>query len=257
MNDILEDLKKYLEFQQEISGGKLFLDLNNFSFDSDFELEQVVKDEISFEEEEIIMPTKKSSVKANWNSAESLPILYDKIHNCQECKLGATRTKFVFGAGNPNADIMVIGEAPGHDEDLKGEPFVGRAGQLLTNILAAINLSRDDIYIANIIKCRPPENRRPEKEEIEQCEPYLQKQIDLIKPKFILALGLTAVDALLKTKNKMGDIRGKILTYRNTTMLATYHPAALLRNPNWKKDTWQDVKQLRKLYDDYLAEKED
>lgn len=255
MNDILDDLKRYLEFQQEISGGKLFLDLDNISLEIPTEQTFVVKDEISFDDE--IMRQKATSVVDNWNNAKTLPSLYDQIHNCQECKLGASRTKFVFGTGNPNADIMVIGEAPGHDEDLKGEPFVGRAGQLLTNILSAINLSRDDIYIANIIKCRPPDNRRPEKQEVETCEPYLQKQIDLIKPKFILALGLTAIDTLMKSKHKMGDIRGKMLTYQNTTMLATYHPAALLRNPNWKKDTWQDVKLLRKLYDDYLAEKED
>jgi len=164
--------------------------------------------------------------------------------------LGKTRTKFVFGVGNPNADIMVIGEAPGADEDAKGEPFVGRAGQLLTKILQATNFEREEVFIANILKCRPPDNRTPIPSEVEQCEPYLLKQIELIKPKFILAVGLTAANTLLKQKFKMADIRGKVFDYHGVNMLVTYHPAALLRNPEWKKYTWEDVQLLRRLYDE-------
>lgn len=188
-----------------------------------------------------------------WKSSASLEELYQKIHTCQNCRLGETRKNFVFGVGNPNADIMVIGEAPGADEDEQGEPFVGKAGQLLTKILEAINLKRSDVYIANINKCRPPDNRRPLPDETEQCLPYLMKQIALIKPAFILTLGLTAVDTLLGGKHKMGEMRGKLLDYHGVTMLVTYHPAALLRNPEWKKFVWEDVKLLRKLYDEYLA----
>ncbi len=168
-----------------------------------------------------------------------------------ECRLGDTRNSFVFGSGNPNADILIIGEAPGADEDSQGLPFVGAAGKLLTKILEAIELSRDEVYIANIIKCRPPENRRPEKDEIAQCEPYLQKQIELIKPAFILALGLTAVNTLFKKNHQMQDIRGKVMNYHGVSLLATYHPAALLRNPNWKKPAWEDVQLLRSMYDEW------
>lgn len=204
-------------------------------------------------------PLKKELPKAEdlpqklepWQNSLSLPLLYDAIHNCMECPLGATRTKFVFGSGNPDADIMIIGEAPGADEDAQGLPFVGAAGQLLTKILAAIGISREEVYIANILKCRPPGNRTPEKSETDKCEPYLWKQIELIKPRFILAVGLTAANTLLKTSNKMGEIRGKTFDYHGATMLITYHPAALLRNPNWKTAAWEDVKLLRRMYDDW------
>lgn len=175
------------------------------------------------------------------------------ISKCQKCPLGATRKNLVFGAGNPNADLMVIGEAPGADEDAQGEPFVGRAGQLLTNILDAIKFERKDIFIGNILKCRPPENRRPLPAEIEQCLPYLEKQIELIKPKFILILGLTAANTLLGNKLSMGEIRGKIFEYQGIKTMVTYHPAALLRNPNWKPYVWKDVQLLRKLYDEELG----
>ncbi len=202
------------------------------------------------EQSELI--TGKDNVAAEWRESSSLNQLYDNIHKCTSCPLGLTRTNFVFGVGNPKADILVIGEAPGADEDAKGEPFVGRAGQLLNKILEAIGFRREDVYIANIIKCRPPGNRRPEKSESDECEPYLIKQIELIKPAFILALGLTAVDTLLKKRHRMSDMRGKMLDYHSAKMLVTYHPAALLRNPNWKKPAWEDVKLLRRLYDEYL-----
>jgi len=161
----------------------------------------------------------------------------------------------VFGDGNPNADIMIIGEAPGSDEDEQGLPFVGRAGKLLTDILKAINMTRTDVYIANICKCRPPANRKPAADEITACEKYLHKQIEIIKPQFILALGLTAADALFKQSHKMADIRGKIFEYRGIKTLITYHPAALLRNPNWKRPVWEDIRYLRAMYDNYLQTK--
>ncbi len=192
---------------------------------------------------------------AGWRDAPTLEVMEQLIQDCRKCRLWETRTKLVFGTGDPHADIMVIGEAPGADEDASGKPFVGRAGQLLTKILAAINLSRDEVFIANIIKSRPPGNRRPLSDEVEACEPYLFKQMEFIKPKFILALGLTSVNTLLRSDYRMGDIRGKQLEYRGATLIATYHPAALLRNPQWKAATWEDVKLLRRLYDEYQQTK--
>ena len=186
-----------------------------------------------------------------WLMSNTLEDFYDCIHSCKNCDLGKTRNKLVFGTGNPNADIMIIGEAPGADEDEQGKPFVGRAGQLLTKILLAIDLSRDDVFIANIIKCRPPSNRRPKDTEVSECKPYLDKQIELIKPEFIVTLGATAIDSLMGTKHKMGDIRGKILDYHGIKLLVTFHPAYLLRKPSAKKEVWEDMKKLRSMYKEY------
>jgi DNA polymerase len=181
--------------------------------------------------------------------AESLPELYDRIHNCTKCSLGFTRTNFVFGVGNPKAEILFIGEAPGRDEDLKGEPFVGRAGQLLDKMLLAIELDRTQIYIANILKCRPPENRDPLPEESDSCLPHLAEQIRLIAPPFICCMGRIAAQILLETKTPISKLRGHWYEFGNSKMLVTFHPAALLRNPDWKKDSWQDLKDLRRAYD--------
>jgi len=183
------------------------------------------------------------------NSA-SLDELYNQIKDCRLCPLGNTRTKFVFGAGNPNADIMLIGEAPGAEEDKAGVPFVGRAGKLLNDILKAINLERDEIYIANILKCRPPKNRDPKPEERAACMPYLLKQIDLIKPKMILCLGRIAANTLLGTNDSLTKLRERVHEFHGVTMMATFHPAALLRNPNWKRPVWEDVQKFRKMYDE-------
>jgi uracil-DNA glycosylase len=188
-----------------------------------------------------------------WGSAESLTALHDAICLCVKCPLGHTRTKFVFGTGNPAATLMVIGEAPGADEDAQGEPFVGRAGQLLNKILEAIGFKREDVYICNILKCRPPGNRKPLGEEVDLCIPYLRKQIALVKPRVILALGLTAAENLLSTTESLGRLRGKVMQYEGTPLMVTYHPAALLRNPNWKRPTWEDVQALRKLHDELVA----
>ena len=185
-----------------------------------------------------------------WVKADSLDALEQMICNCRKCTLWEGRDKFVFGAGNPNADLVVIGEAPGADENRQGKPFVGAAGKLLTKILEAINFSRDDVYICNILKSRPPGNRRPERTEVETCIPYLYKQLDLIKPQFILTLGLTAAKALIGTTKAMKDLRGSVHDWHGTPMIITYHPAALLRNPQWKRPTWEDVQLLRRLYDE-------
>jgi DNA polymerase len=195
--------------------------------------------------------------KENWELTNNLDDLNKLICDCKKCQLGATRNKFVFGSGNPNADVMVVGEGPGADEDAQGLPFVGRAGKLLTDILKAIKFSREEVYIANIVKCRPPGNRTPYPKEMETCLPYLLRQIELIKPKLILCLGLTAAQGLLKKKDSLTNMRGKIFDFeilglQKIKVMVTYHPAALLRNPNWKRGCWEDVKMFRKLYDDLI-----
>ncbi len=172
------------------------------------------------------------------------------ICSCLKCPLGESRNSFVFGVGNPNATLMLIGEAPGAEEDRRGEPFVGEAGQLLNKILEAIDFRREEVYIAIILKCRPPGNRDPQRPEVEACEAYLKRQIDLIRPVVICALGRVAAQTLLKTKASLGRLRENIHQYQGRPLLVTYHPAALLRNPNWKKPTWEDVKLLRKIHDE-------
>jgi len=179
------------------------------------------------------------------------------INKCMKCPLGSTRTKFVYGVGNPDADVMFVGEAPGRDEDMQGEPFVGRAGQLLDKILGAIKFSRDDVYIANILKCRPPNNRDPQPDEMKECMPYLMEQIRLIKPKIICALGRIAAQALLETTTPLGKLRKKWHDFHGVPFIVTYHPAALLRFQSYKKDVWEDVQMLRARYDELVLEKAD
>lgn len=189
-------------------------------------------------------------------TATSLSEFNSQICNCMKCTLGKTRTKFVFGVGNPNATLMLVGEAPGADEDAQGEPFVGRAGQLLNKILEAINFKREEVFICNILKCRPPNNRKPQPEEVEQCIPYLKKQIELVKPKVILCLGLTAAENLLGTTESLGKLRGRVMQYEGIPLIVTYHPAALLRNPNWKRPAWEDVQAVRKLHDELVMKQQ-
>jgi len=153
----------------------------------------------------------------------------------------------VFGVGNPDADLMFVGEAPGADEDVQGIPFVGRAGQLLTKIIEAIGLTRDDVYIANIIKCRPPQNRNPEPDEVATCEPFLFRQVDIIKPKIIVALGKYAAQTLLRTETPISRLRGRQFDYRGAKLIPTFHPAYLLRNPSSKREVWEDMKLVKKL----------
>jgi uracil-DNA glycosylase family 4 len=174
----------------------------------------------------------------------------DTIKTCLKCPLGATRNKFVYGVGNPNARLMFIGEAPGAQEDAQGEPFVGAAGQLLDKIMAAIQLSRKEVYIANILKCRPPNNRDPQPSEMEECVPYLLEQIRIIKPKLLCALGRVASQALLQTTTPLGKLRNQWHDFHGVPMLVTYHPAALLRFPANKKECWEDMKVLRARYDE-------
>ena len=184
-------------------------------------------------------------------AAETLTVIREDIGDCTRCKLHTLgRQQIVYGVGNPDADLMFVGEAPGADEDIQGIPFVGRAGQLLTKIIEAIGLARDDVYIANVIKCRPPGNRNPEPDEVEACEGFLFRQIDSIKPKVIVALGTFAAKALLKTNDPISRLRGRIYEYRGASLIPTFHPAFLLRSPERKRDVWEDMKKVRALLQD-------
>jgi DNA polymerase len=180
--------------------------------------------------------------------AETLQNIRRHIGDCTRCKLHKLgRSQIVFGVGSPEADLMFVGEAPGADEDAQGIPFVGRAGQLLTKIIEAIDLTREQVYIANVIKCRPPQNRNPEQDEVETCEPFLFEQIDVIKPKVIVALGTFAARALLRTLDPISRLRGRVYEYRGAKLIPTFHPAYLLRNPASKREVWEDMKLVRKL----------
>ena len=181
---------------------------------------------------------------------DSLEAVAERIRTTYCCQtLCPNRTTAVPGEGNPRARLMLIGEGPGATEDATGRPFVGQAGQLLTSILEAIGLKREDVFITNIVKCRPPQNRKPLPDEIAACMPYLHRQIALIRPKVIVALGGTAGEALLGVRKSLGDLRAKVHSYGGIPLLVTYHPAALLRNPNWKKPTWDDIRIARQLLD--------
>ena len=167
---------------------------------------------------------------------------------CSRCKLHALgRRQIVFGVGNPDADLMFVGEAPGGDEDIQGIPFVGRAGQLLTKMIQAINLERDQVYIANVIKCRPPDNRNPEPDEVATCEPFLFQQIDAVRPRVIVALGSFAAKALLRSNDSISRLRGRVYDFRGAKLIPTFHPAFLLRSPDRKRDAWEDLKRARAL----------
>ncbi|MBV9573672.1 MAG: uracil-DNA glycosylase [Acidobacteriales bacterium] len=178
---------------------------------------------------------------------QALRLIREDIGDCTRCKLHQQgRKQIVFGVGNPQADLMFIGEAPGADEDLQGEPFVGRAGQLLTNMIKAMGLQRDDVYIANIIKCRPPGNRTPERDECDTCSPFLMRQIEAIHPQVIVALGAVAAKTLLAVNAPMMELRGRWFDFRGTRLAVTYHPAFLLRDPRQKKETWKDLQMVMK-----------
>ena len=200
-------------------------------------------EKLSGEQEICFSPAEEKRVPL---TNESLASLRGKVFECKKCSLAGTRTNVVFGEGNPNAELMFVGEAPGADEDKQGKPFVGRAGKLLTKIIESIGLTREDVYIANILKCRPPGNRNPLPDEITACSPYLVKQIEEIKPRVICALGKCAAQRLLSSEETIGRLRGKFHDYLGVKLMPTYHPAYLLRNSSGKKDVWEDMKSIAK-----------
>jgi len=196
---------------------------------------------------EAISMTDRVEAPGAASAKERLVVIREDLGDCTRCKLHARRTHLVFGVGNPDADLMFVGEAPGRDEDLQGEPFVGRAGKLLTKIIESIGLQREDVYIANVIKCRPPDNRNPESDEIATCEPFLFSQIDAISPKVIVGLGSFAVRTLLGVEVAISKIRGQVKNYRGAKFIPTFHPAYLLRSPDKKREVWQDMKRVRDI----------
>ncbi len=228
------------------------------------QFEPIIKDNISYEENVISQPPTPESVfdnadtynketKVELSKSEKiveLKKLEEQVKRCTKCELCKNRTNVVFGVGDPDADLIFVGEAPGYYEDEQGEPFVGKAGQLLTKIIESIGMKRGEVYIANILKCRPPENRNPNANEIVMCSPHLIRQIEIIRPKIICALGTFAAQTLLNTTESIGNLRGKFFEYQGVKFLATYHPAYLLRNPNDKKKVWADIKKVR----DFLKE---
>lgn len=229
LREVLDDARRFIETQQDLFGNTVLVNARNQKFEG--------------------QRAQQVSTEA-WSNCATLAELNGQICNCMKCPLGETRTKFVFGVGNPRANIMFIGEAPGADEDRQGEPFVGRAGQLLNKIIEAMGFKRDEIYICNVLKCRPPNNRDPEPTEMETCTPYLDKQIDLVKPKFIVCLGRISAQWLLQTKDTLGSMRERVHDFKGAKLIVTYHPAALLRNEAWKRPTWEDMKKLKKMYDE-------
>ncbi|MFB3884293.1 MAG: uracil-DNA glycosylase [Thermodesulfobacteriota bacterium] len=219
LQEIVADLKSYLEYLKEMG-----------------------IEDIPFSEESLQQLSLDSSVAPP--TSPTLEEVRKELGDCRRCKLHKTRRTLVFGEGNKKATLMVIGEGPGYEEDVQGRPFVGRAGQLLTKILQSIHLEREEVYIANIIKCRPPQNRNPEPDEIQTCSPFLLRQIQAIQPKIICALGTFAAQTLLKTDAKITSLRGKFFDFSGIKVVPTYHPAYLLRNPDRKRDVWEDMKQI-------------
>ncbi len=212
------------------------------------ELRKVVQDLRTYLEAQQALGLEYADVKWPESPAPARPLtlaeVREELGECTQCKLHRHRTQIVFGVGNPKASLVFVGEAPGADEDAQGEPFVGRAGQLLTKIIQAMGMQREEVYICNIIKCRPPNNRTPESEEILACQPFLVMQLQAIRPRFICALGGPAAQTLLRTKEPISRLRGKFYDFHGIPLLPTYHPAFLLRNPYEKKTVWEDMKLL-------------
>ncbi len=208
---------------------------------------QSLQDRLRYYKDVGITEVSKSKKTKQLKHKETLEEIRADIGECTRCKLHLKRTHIVFGEGNPKAELMFIGEGPGHDEDVTGRPFVGRAGQLLTKIIEAMKLKREDVYICNIIKCRPPNNRAPEPDEVATCEGFLHRQIAVVGPKVIVCLGSVATQNLLKTERKISSFRGQWQDWQGIAVMPTYHPAFLLRNPAMKKEVWEDMKKVMEL----------
>jgi len=237
-----EDVKSHLEFFEELG-------IDGVRLEPEWRMRREPAERIEPIEPTERVPSEPIEPAEPFEPKIALRVIREELGaDCSRCKLHTLgRTQVVFGVGNPSADLMFVGEAPGADEDIQGEPFVGRAGQLLTKIIEAIGLRREDVYIANVIKCRPPGNRNPEPDEVEQCEPFLFRQIDTVKPKVIVALGKFAAQCLLRTNDPITRIRGREFKYRDAILIPTYHPAYLLRTPSAKREVWEDMKRVRAI----------
>ena len=251
LEGIFLDLKTYLEFQKSMGVKTIFTPEAKTGTDKprgaqkkaprtetmDSKVNETHEDIITIEEPATLFDTGKTM---------NLEEIREEIGDCTRCPLHEGRTNLVFGEGNPKARLVFVGEGPGRDEDMQGKPFVGRSGQLLTRIIEAMGLKREDVYICNVVKCRPPNNRTPEPDEMSTCEQFLFKQIRSIKPDVIVCLGATAAKSILKTKNSLTSLRGKFHMYSGSKLMVTYHPAALLRNPHFKKPAWEDMQTVMK-----------
>jgi uracil-DNA glycosylase len=231
-NEMIRDLKAYLEYLKGM--GIVSLPVSESVSES---VSDPVSDPVSEMKPEEPSPS----------GIITLEEVRKELGDCKRCMLHRTRRTIVFGEGNQKATLMFIGEGPGYDEDVQGRPFVGKAGQLLTKIIESIKLTREEVYIANIVKCRPPQNRNPEPDEIQSCNPFLMNQIRVIQPKIICALGTFAAQTLLKTDTKISQLRGKPFDLEGITVIPTYHPAFLLRNPERKREVWEDMKKIAEL----------
>jgi uracil-DNA glycosylase family 4 len=249
-NETLQDLSAYLNWYKTVYGDEI-----RFNGDFDFSISESVTETAPIQKNIVSQPavnktfipktsTKGFNEQLVHQGNPQIKAFYHEINKCAKCSLGHSRTNFVFGMGNPQADIVFIGEAPGRDEDLQGLPFVGKAGRLLDKMLFALQMKREDVFIANILKCRPPNNRDPLPEEVLHCEPYLKKQIEIIKPKMIVALGRISAQVLLKKTDSLSILRQSEHVYENIPFIVTYHPAALLRNPRWKANAWSDLRKI-------------
>jgi len=237
INEITGDLKKYFKQQKELGVEYIFMTPYKQNTDEDKE-----KSDKSDGEKKLSENTHQMNLLDSASKKMTLDEISDEIGDCTRCKLHEGRTNIVFGEGNTNARLVFVGEGPGRDEDEQGKPFVGRAGKLLTKIIHAMGLQRTDVFICNVVKCRPPDNRNPEADEMTTCGQFLTKQLISIEPEVIVCLGSIASKYLLNSKASLGSLRGKFHPYINSKLLVTYHPAALLRNPNFKKPLWEDMK---------------
>ncbi len=228
---VRNDVRRYLEYYRAVYSKYLSVEIPEFKLR--YKLRK-------------LQPALKTIDEVNALSLAELKII---VSGCTKCGLSSTRKNIVFGSGSDKEKLVIIGEAPGADEDESGEPFVGRAGQLLTKMLSAIGIERENVFICNVLKCRPPNNRDPLPDEIAKCSGYLDKQLEFLKPKYILALGRIAAVRLLNKESTMKDLREKIHSYKGIPVIVTYHPSALLRNPNWKYPAWDDLKKLKELLD--------
>lgn len=250
LQEIIKLTKEYLKTERLLGTEVIYLEK---------ELPEIIKPEpvgqgFSLAQKEKSKPDTKSRSEGLPYSSPDIDIknlddLQGEVKKCTKCSLHKTRNNVVFGEGNPDAKLMLVGEAPGREEDIQGKPFVGEAGKLLTKMLKAINLKREDVYIGNILKCRPPHNRDPKPDEIAVCKPYLEKQIELIKPEIILALGRHSAWTLLGIDAPFKAIRGNVYIFKQAKLIPTYHPAALLYHPAWKKEAWIDLQLVQKLYE--------
>ncbi len=256
---LYNDILNFFEYEKEVYGpftvsespqeNEEEIEIDHSKVEEETEVNELRVEEES-QEYSVMESDEPKTLEERLEACSSLEELRKLCETADELKTDLENTNLVFGVGNPKADLMIIGEAPGQEEDRQGEPFVGRAGQLLNKILKAINFERDDVYIANILKHRPPGNRNPNPDERLRSLPYLMRQIDLINPKVILCVGKVSGTTLLKKEDSLRNLRGQFYPFRGAELTVTYHPAALLRNPQWKRPTWEDVQRVREKYDE-------